>query len=86
MTLLERGKFSMELFEYINKTIYGNLELVLQKLDDRLDLKLYAFVMDEGPNIIRGCRPYIWYSHFPYSSSRFCRVPQRIFVGGQVIF
>jgi tetratricopeptide (TPR) repeat protein len=37
----------VELIEYINKTVYENLELILQKLDDRLDLKLYAFVLDE---------------------------------------
>lgn len=37
----------MELFEYINKTVYENLERILQKLDDKLYLKLYAFVLDE---------------------------------------
>ncbi|WP_179031099.1 DNA integrity scanning protein DisA nucleotide-binding domain protein [Paenibacillus kribbensis] len=46
----------MELFEYINATIYENLELTLQKLDDRLDFKLYAFVLDEGPDSIRTVR------------------------------
>ncbi|CAN7246872.1 diadenylate cyclase [Paenibacillus sp. LjRoot56] len=46
----------MEVFEYINKQVYDNLERVLQKLDDRLDLKLYAFVLDENQECIQTVR------------------------------
>ncbi|SFE87798.1 DisA checkpoint controller nucleotide-binding [Paenibacillus algorifonticola] len=34
-------------FEDINKTVYENLEQILQKLDDRLDLKLFAIVIND---------------------------------------
>jgi tetratricopeptide (TPR) repeat protein len=46
----------LELFEYINKTVYENLERILQKLDDRLDLKLYAIVLDEDKDCIKTVR------------------------------
>ncbi len=36
----------MKEFESINKKVYGNLELILQKLDERIDLKMYAAVFD----------------------------------------
>ncbi|MFF2912711.1 diadenylate cyclase [Paenibacillus sp. NPDC057934] len=36
----------MKELEGVNKKIYENLEMILQKLDDRLDLKLYAIVLD----------------------------------------
>lgn len=42
----------MKILEYINKTVYENLEEILQKLDDRLDLKLYAFVLDKNSNCV----------------------------------
>ncbi|OAS14735.1 diadenylate cyclase [Paenibacillus oryzisoli] len=46
----------MKVFEYINKQVYENLEQVLQKLDDRLDLKLYAFLLDENQECIQTVR------------------------------
>lgn len=42
----------MKILEYINKTVYKNLEEILQKLDDRLDLKLYAFVLDKNSDCV----------------------------------
>ncbi|UHA74668.1 diadenylate cyclase [Paenibacillus sp. 481] len=46
----------MKEFEQINKTVYGNLEQILRNLDDRLDLKLYALVLDEKRNCIKTLR------------------------------
>lgn len=46
----------MEVFEYINKKVYGNLEQILKKLDNRLDLKLYAIVLNENQECIETVR------------------------------
>jgi DNA integrity scanning protein DisA with diadenylate cyclase activity len=56
MDLFERVVVSLEVFEYINKQVYENLEQVLQKLDDRLDLKLYAFVLDGKQECVQTVR------------------------------
>lgn len=46
----------MVVFEDINKKVYENLEQILQKLDDRLDLKLYAIIFNENQDWVETVR------------------------------
>ncbi|MDF2925696.1 MAG: hypothetical protein K0R57_4610 [Paenibacillaceae bacterium] len=47
----------LKLAESINKLVYGNLEEIIQKLDTRWDLKLYAVITsDKGKNKARAVR------------------------------
>lgn len=41
---------SLKLIENIHKVVYPQLEEMVQMLDDRLELKLYAFVLQEDPS------------------------------------
>lgn len=46
----------MEELKYINEEVYRNLEYILKKLDDRLDLKLYSIQLDNDHKWMDGFR------------------------------
>lgn len=50
------GRFTVVEIERFNKTVYKNLEQILLKLDNRLDFKFHAVVLDENKEFIKTVR------------------------------